>query len=67
MKRLIRYSETPQCTGLEYKELFSYRKEKSPAVRAFTKMIVKYRTMKDKAAYFESERGLRRRMKNDYY
>lgn len=28
MKRLISYSETPQVTGLEYKELFSYRKEK---------------------------------------
>lgn len=41
MKRLIRYSETPQVTGLEYKELFSFRKEKSPAVRAFTRMLVK--------------------------
>lgn len=63
MKRLIRYSETPQITGLEYRELFAYRKEKSPAVRAFTKMIVQHRTMKDRAAYLESLRGLRRRVK----
>ena len=63
MKRLIRYSETPQCTGLEYSELFAYRKEKSPAVRAFTKMLVKHRTIKDKTAYIESERGLKRRVK----
>lgn len=63
MKRLIRYSETPQVTGLEYKELFSYRKETSPAVRAFTKMLVKYRSIRDKVAYIESERGLRRRVK----
>lgn len=63
MKRLIRYSETPQVTGLEYKELFLYRKEKSPAVRAFTKMIIKHRTMKDRAAYLESTRGLKRRVK----
>ena len=63
MKRLIRYSETPQCTGLEYNELFSYRKEKSPAVRAFTKMIVQHRTKVDRAAYLESLRGLRRRVK----
>ena len=63
MKRLIRYSETPQVTGLEYKELFSYRKEKSPAVRAFTRMLVKHRTVKDKAAYLESVRGLKRRVK----
>lgn len=59
MKRLIRYSETPQITGLEYKELFSYRKEKSPAVRAFTKMVIKHRTMKNKTAYFESLVGLK--------
>ena len=67
MKRLIRYSETPQITGLEYKELFSYRKEKSPAVRTCTKKLVKYRTMIDKAAYFESLRGLKGEKRNDYY
>ena len=63
MKRLIRYSETPQITGLEYRELFAYRKEKSPAVRAFTRMLVQTRTKIDKAAYLESVKGLRRRVK----
>lgn len=59
MKRLIRYSETPQVTALEYKELFAYRKEKSPVVRT----LINYRTKKDKAAYIESERGLKRRVR----
>ena len=63
MKRLISYSETPQVTGLEYKELFSYRKEKSPAVRAFTRMLVEHRTKNDKEAYFESIRGLKRKVR----
>ena len=61
MKRLIRYSETPQVTGLEYNEVFYL--EKHPENRTHFEMIVKYRRNADKSAYIESMKGLR----NDYY
>ena len=58
MKRLIRYSETPQVTGLEYNELFHLRKH--PEHKALFELIVKYRRKADKTAYIESMKGLRK-------
>lgn len=58
MKRLIRYSETPQVTGLEYKEVFYLRKH--PEKTIFFELLVKYRRKADKTAYIESMKGLKR-------
>ena len=58
MKRLIKYSETPQITALEYNELFDYRKEKNPIIRLSIKRLINYRTKNDKAAYFDSMKNL---------
>ncbi len=58
MKRLIRYSETPQVTGLEYDEVTYIKKH--PEHKEFYEQIVRYRMKADKATYIESMKGLRK-------
>lgn len=58
MERLIRYSETPQVTGLEYDEVEYIKKH--PEYKEFYEQIVRYCMKADKAAYIESMKGLRK-------